>query len=60
MADNEELLAKEQQPVSIFIADGNMQAEMIISTLKAKGIMASTGFRRRRLCVGTLWYGQRY
>ena len=40
MADNEKLLAKEQQHVNIFIADGNMQAEMIISTLKDKGIMA--------------------
>lgn len=30
----------ERQPVSIFTADGNMQAEMIISTLKENGIEA--------------------
>ena len=40
MPDNEAVLVKEQQPVSVFIADGNMQAEMIISTLKDSGIMA--------------------
>lgn len=40
MPDNETVLVKEQQPVNIFIADGNMQAEMIISTLKDNGIMA--------------------
>lgn len=40
MAGNEDVLAKEQQPVNIFIADGNMQAEMIIRTLKDNGIMA--------------------
>lgn len=40
MPDNETVLVKEQQPVNVFIADGNMQAEMIISTLKDNGIMA--------------------
>ena len=40
MSDNETVLVKEQQPVNVFIADGNMQAEMIISTLKDNGIMA--------------------
>lgn len=30
------------QPVNIFIADGNMQAEMILNTLKENGIMAYT------------------
>lgn len=40
MPDNEAVLVKEQQPVNVFIADGNMQAEMIISTLKDNGIMA--------------------
>ena len=34
------VLVKEQQPVNVFIADGNMQAEMIISTLKDNSIMA--------------------
>lgn len=40
MLDNEAVLVKEQQPVNVFIADGNMQAEMIISTLKDNSIMA--------------------
>ena len=40
MPGNETVLVKEQQPVNVFIADGNMQAEMIISTLKDNGIMA--------------------
>lgn len=40
MADNEAVLVKEQQSVNVFMADGNMQAEMIISTLKDNGIMA--------------------
>lgn len=40
MPDNETVLVKEQQPVNVFIVDGNMQAEMIISTLKDNGIMA--------------------
>lgn len=31
-----------QQPVNIFIADGNMQAEMILNTLKENGIIAYT------------------
>ncbi len=31
-----------QQPVNIFISDGNMQAEMILNTLKENGIMAYT------------------
>lgn len=30
----------EQQPVNIFTANGNIQAEMILNTLKQKGIMA--------------------
>lgn len=30
------------QPVNIFISDGNMQAEMILNTLKENGIMAYT------------------
>lgn len=43
MPHNEVVLVKEQQPVNVFIADGNMQAKMIISTLKElkdNGIMA--------------------
>ena len=40
MPGNETVLVKEQQPVNVFIADGNMQEEMIISTLKDNGIMA--------------------
>lgn len=40
MPGNEAVLVKEQQPVNVFIADGNMQAEMIISTLKDNSIMA--------------------
>lgn len=31
-----------QQPVNIFISDGNMQAEMILNTLKENGIIAYT------------------
>ena len=33
-------MVKEQQCVNIFIADGNMQAQMIISALKDNGIMS--------------------
>lgn len=40
MEDNEAILVKEQQSVNVFIADGNMQAKMIISTLKDNGIIA--------------------
>ncbi len=40
MADNEAILVKGQQSVNVFIADGNMQAKMIISTLKDNGIIA--------------------
>ena len=40
MAVNGPILVKGQQPVNVFIADGNIQAEMIISTLKDNGIMA--------------------
>ena len=58
MPDNEAVLVKEQQPVNVFIADGNMQAEMIISTLKDNGIMAygqdlgDTGFASVRYGMG--------
>lgn len=37
---NESIPIKEQLPVKVFIADGNMQAEMIIRTLKENGIAA--------------------
>lgn len=37
---NESIGTREQQPVNVFIADGNIQAEMIIRTLKDSGIMA--------------------
>ena len=37
---NESRKNTKQEPVSIFTADGNMQAEMIISTLKENGIEA--------------------
>ena len=40
MPDNDAVLVKGQQTVNVFIAGGNMQAEMIISTLKDNGIMA--------------------
>lgn len=40
IAVGESVTIKEQQPVNIFIADGNMQAEMILNTLKNNGIMA--------------------
>lgn len=40
MTVHEAVLDKKQQPVNIFIADGNMQAEMILDTLKSNGIMA--------------------
>ena len=40
MTGNEPVLMEAQQPVDIFIADGNMQAEMIIRTLKDNGIKA--------------------
>lgn len=40
MACNESVSTEEQQLVNIFIADGNMQAEMIISMLKDNGIIA--------------------
>lgn len=58
MTDNETVLVKEQQSVNVFIADGNMQAEMIISTLKDNGIMAygqdlgDAGFASVRYGVG--------
>lgn len=37
---NNAVLTAEQQVVNVFVADGNMQANMIINTLKANGIMA--------------------
>ena len=40
ISDGEDVLVKEQQCVNIFIADGNMQAQMIISALKDNGIMS--------------------
>lgn len=40
MAGNEPVLIKEQQPVNVFIADGNMQVEMIMNTLKDNGIIS--------------------
>ena len=40
MEGNAPVLMKEQQPIDIFIADGNMQAEMIIRALKDNGIIA--------------------
>ena len=47
-----------QQPVNIFIADGNMQAEMLLNTLKKNGIIAYTqdlgdaGFASVRYGIG--------
>lgn len=40
MTCSESVLTKEKQPVNVFIADGKLQADMIISTLKNNGIMA--------------------
>ena len=37
---NKAVLTTEQQMVNVFIADGNMQANLIINTLKANGIHA--------------------
>ena len=38
--ENSAAFATEQQVVNVFVADGNMQANMIINTLKDNGIMA--------------------
>ena len=38
--ENKTVPDEEQQVVSVFVADGNMQANMIISTLKDNGIMS--------------------
>lgn len=37
---NKAMLTAEPQVVNVFVADGNMQANMIINTLKDNGIMA--------------------
>lgn len=38
--ENSAAFAAEHQVVNVFVADGNMQANMVINTLKANGIMA--------------------
>ena len=38
--ENSAAFAAEQQVANVFVADGNMQANMVINTLKANGIMA--------------------